>query len=357
MLGVGGVLAEAVADVVVPAGAAHRARRRGDDRRPRDAEAARRVPRRARGRPRRAGRRARRPVGGSPRRDPTSLSVDVNPLIVVADGRPSPSTRWSSSATPSDAPTRAHHAPTDASSSGRCSSRAGVRRRRRVEPSRASSASSRSTTSSPAATRATVFGTNLRGRGGARHPDRAPTSPTLPDGAIDLVFVCTPAAANPDLLRACAAKGVKAAFLTQRRLRRGGRGGPARRGTSSSRCADELGILLAGPERPGRRLHAGRRCARRSSRPYPPAGRIGVASQCGNFVVSFLNYARADRRRHQPRGVGRQRRRGHRRRLPRLLRRRPRDRGRPRLRRGHRRRPRAASSASAAVAARKPLVS
>ena len=26
--------------------------------------------------------------------------------------------------------------------------------------------------------------------------------------------------------------------------------------------------------------------------PYPPPGRIGVASQSGNFVSSFLNYAR-----------------------------------------------------------------
>jgi acyl-CoA synthetase (NDP forming) len=27
--------------------------------------------------------------------------------------------------------------------------------------------------------------------------------------------------------------------------------------------------------------------------PYPPAGRIGVASQSGNFVSSFLNLARS----------------------------------------------------------------
>ena len=31
---------------------------------------------------------------------------------------------------------------------------------------------------------------------------------------IDLVFVCTPASANPELLRACARKGISAAFLT-----------------------------------------------------------------------------------------------------------------------------------------------
>src|SRR5688500_16775755 len=35
----------------------------------------------------------------------------------------------------------------------------------------------------------------------------------LPDDAIDLVFVCTPAEANADLLRACAKKGIRAAFL------------------------------------------------------------------------------------------------------------------------------------------------
>ena len=37
---------------------------------------------------------------------------------------------------------------------------------------------------------------------------------SLPDDSIDLVFVCTPATTNPDILRACAAKGIRAAFLT-----------------------------------------------------------------------------------------------------------------------------------------------
>ena len=36
----------------------------------------------------------------------------------------------------------------------------------------------------------------------------------LPEGEADLVFVCTPKAANLDLLRSCAAKGITAAFLT-----------------------------------------------------------------------------------------------------------------------------------------------
>ena len=50
-----------------------------------------------------------------------------------------------------------------------------------------------------------VYGTNLKGEevlGITTVADIA----DLPDGVIDLVFVCTPASANPDLLRACAAR-------------------------------------------------------------------------------------------------------------------------------------------------------
>ena len=58
-----------------------------------------------------------------------------------------------------------------------------------------------------------VFATNLEG--GEILGRRVLTSlDDLPEGAADLVFVCTPAAANLDLLKACAAKGVKAAFVT-----------------------------------------------------------------------------------------------------------------------------------------------
>jgi acetyltransferase len=56
--------------------------------------------------------------------------------------------------------------------------------------------------------------------------------------------------------------------------------------------ADELGILLAGPNGQGVVSTPARLCAQIVA-PYPPAGRIGVASQSGNFVSSFLNYARA----------------------------------------------------------------
>ena len=98
---------------------------------------------------------------------------------------------------------------------------------------------------------------------------------------------------------------------------------------------DELGMLVAGPNGQGVVSTPARLCAQIVA-PYPPAGRIGVASQSGNFVSSFMNLARVDRCRDQPRRVGRQRRRGERRRLPRLLRRRPGDGGRARVHRDRR---------------------
>ena len=111
----------------------------------------------------------------------------------------------------------------------------------------------------------------------------------LPEGKADLVFVCTPAAANPDLLRACAAKGVRAAFITSAGY--GEAGDEGRRAEAELvALADELGILLAGPNGQGVVSTPSDLCAQIVA-PYPPAGRIGVASQSGNFVSSFMNYA------------------------------------------------------------------
>jgi acetyltransferase len=111
----------------------------------------------------------------------------------------------------------------------------------------------------------------------------------LPDDAADLVFVCTPASANPDLLRACAAKGVRAAFITSAGY---GESDDAGRQAEADlvALADELGILLAGPNGQGVVSTPSKLCAQIVA-PYPPAGRIAVASQSGNFVSSFMNYS------------------------------------------------------------------
>jgi acetyltransferase len=113
----------------------------------------------------------------------------------------------------------------------------------------------------------------------------------LPEDAIDLVFVCTPAGANPDILRACARKGIKAAFLTSAGYGEAGEEGRAAEAELVA-LADELDILLAGPNGQGVVSTPASLCAQIVA-PYPPAGRIGVASQSGNFVSSFLNLARS----------------------------------------------------------------
>ncbi len=111
----------------------------------------------------------------------------------------------------------------------------------------------------------------------------------LPEGQADLVFVCTPAAANPELLRACAAKGIRAAFVTSAGYGEAGEDGVRAQDELVS-VADEVGILLAGPNGQGVVSTPVKLCAQIVA-PYPPPGRIGVASQSGNFVSSFLNYA------------------------------------------------------------------
>ena len=111
----------------------------------------------------------------------------------------------------------------------------------------------------------------------------------LPDGEADLVFVCTPQAANLDLLRACARKGVRAAFIATAGY---GEAGPEglRAQAELVALADELGMLLAGPNGQGIVSTPSALCAQIVA-PYPPAGRIGIVSQSGNFVSSFLNLA------------------------------------------------------------------
>jgi acyl-CoA synthetase (NDP forming) len=111
----------------------------------------------------------------------------------------------------------------------------------------------------------------------------------LPDGEIDLVFVCTPATANPDLLRACAKKGITAAFIASAGYGEAGEEGLAAQAELVA-VADELGILLAGPNGQGVVSTPVGLCAQIVA-PFPPAGHIGIASQSGNFVSSFENYA------------------------------------------------------------------
>jgi len=65
-----------------------------------------------------------------------------------------------------------------------------------------------------------------------------------------MVFVCTPPSLNEDLLRAAAAKGVRAAFIAAAGYRETGPDGIDTE-RSLVAAADELGVVLAGPNGQG----------------------------------------------------------------------------------------------------------
>ena len=218
---------------------------------------------------------------------PDIASVDVNPLIVRPDGTPVAVDALVEVGTPTAATTTTRPRPTDAQFRALFEPRGVVVTGASTHPGKFGFVSLHNLLASGYA--GGVYGTNLQGEevlGVRTVADVA----ELPDGVIDLVFVCTPASANPALLRACAAKGVKAAFLTSAGYGEAGDEGK-RAEDELVALADELGILLAGPNGQGVVSTPAALCAQIVA-PYPPAGSIAVASQSGNFVSSFLNYSR-----------------------------------------------------------------
>ncbi len=223
---------------------------------------------------------------------PDVLSVDVNPLIVTPDGLPIAVDALVEVGTPpsmAHAPMRSR--PSDAQFAALFDPRGVLITGASTHPGKFGFVSLHNLLASGYA--GGVYATNMKreevlGIRTVADIDVLPGSPT--DPVIDLVFVCTPAGANPDILRACAAKGIRAAFLTS-----AGYGEAGEEGVADQRelvvLADELGILLAGPNGQGVVSTPASLCAQIVA-PYPPAGTIGVASQSGNFVSSFLNSGR-----------------------------------------------------------------
>ena len=134
-----------------------------------------------------------------------------------------------------------------------------------------------------------VFATNREGSEVLGRPTLGSID-EVPDGAADLVFVCTPAGANPALLRQAAAKGIRAAFIASAGYGESGEEGQVLQAELVA-LADELDMLVVGPNGQGLVSTPSSLCAQIVA-PYPPRGRIGVASQSGNFVSSFLNLSR-----------------------------------------------------------------
>lgn len=112
----------------------------------------------------------------------------------------------------------------------------------------------------------------------------------LPDTGIDLAFICTPVSANIDILRRCASKNISSVFVTSAGYREADEAGRIAEEQLVAE-ADRLSLLMIGPNGQGVVSTPVALCAQIVA-PYPPSGHIGVASQSGNFVSSFLNYAR-----------------------------------------------------------------
>jgi acetyltransferase len=111
----------------------------------------------------------------------------------------------------------------------------------------------------------------------------------LPEGQADLIFICTPPRTIPEMLRVSAQKGIRAAFIAAAGFGELGEEGKKLE-AELARLADELGLLVAGPNGQGIISTPSDLCAQIIA-PYPPRGHIGLASQSGGFIQSLQNYA------------------------------------------------------------------
>ena len=111
----------------------------------------------------------------------------------------------------------------------------------------------------------------------------------VPEGAADLVFICTPPHTCSDILREAASRGIGAAFIASGGFREAGEDG-ARAERELVDLARSLGMVAAGPNGQGL-ISTPSKLAAQIVAPVPPPGPISVASQSGNLVSAFLNYA------------------------------------------------------------------
>lgn len=219
---------------------------------------------------------------------PDIVSIDVNPLIVADDGSVVAVDALVELGAPAAPPAVARPVPSAEQFQALFEPRGVVIAGASTHPGKFGFVATHNVLAAGYAGR--VYGTNLEGEE-VLGIQTVASIDDLPDGQADLVFVCTPAKANIAVLEACARKGIRAAFVTSAGYGEAGDAGRAAEAELVA-AADRLGILLAGPNGQGVVSTPAALCAQIVA-PYPPAGRIGVASQSGNFVSSFMNYARA----------------------------------------------------------------
>ena len=111
--------------------------------------------------------------------------------------------------------------------------------------------------------------------------------------------MCTPAAANPELLAACARRGIRAAFITSAGYGEAGEQGRAAE-LELVALAERLGVLVAGPNGQGVISTPSKLCAQIVA-PYAATGPHRRGQPVGQLRVVVPELRGADGHRHQPR--------------------------------------------------------
>ena len=112
----------------------------------------------------------------------------------------------------------------------------------------------------------------------------------MPAGVIDAAFICTPRDGNETIVQQLADRGVRTVFVATAGYREADDEGAA----AEKSLVDEairLGLTVAGPNGQGLVSTPASLCLQIVA-PYPPRGTIGIASQSGNFVSTWMNLAR-----------------------------------------------------------------
>jgi acyl-CoA synthetase (NDP forming) len=116
-----------------------------------------------------------------------------------------------------------------------------------------------------------------------------PSVDDVPVRAASFAMVCVPAAHVVGALRECAARGVRAAYVAGGGFAEEGGDGIERQ-AELVRTADELGVVLLGPNGQGLVSTPSLLCAQIVA-PMPAAGPIGLVSQSGNIASALQNVA------------------------------------------------------------------
>mgnify|MGYP006279933901 FL=1 len=113
----------------------------------------------------------------------------------------------------------------------------------------------------------------------------------MPAGVVDAAFICTPRDGNVAILEQLAGKGVRAVFVATAGYREADSDGAIAERLLVE-TAIRLGLTLAGPNGQGLVSTPSQMCLQIVA-PFPPRGPIGIASQSGNFVSTWMNMARS----------------------------------------------------------------